>query len=194
MTNRLNTLALAGITSMGLLIGCGDATEPDTLDSADITAITNALISGLNAANAASFSKARVSNVAASPWISTNVAVNVPVSGSAPCPVAGHVTFAGNIFVDDKTGNTQGTITMQYGDRTNNLADCEVAGGVIVDGTITLTISGGQAGIALGMAGTLSVNRRGQSGGLHPLGSCLIQIHVAANANTATGSVCGQSI
>jgi len=127
------------------------------------------------------------------------VAVNVPLSGSHPCQVSGHITYSGNVkgTADTVTGawSVYGSATFQLGDPTNNLNDCRVTADVILGGTLYLTLAGNNAeGMGATLNGTITVNRRGATGGLSPRGSCFVMLTVPRGGTRATGSVCGHSV
>jgi hypothetical protein len=122
-----------------------------------------------------------------------------PMPGQQACPVSGHITQSGNVTVsgdtDAGTWSVYGLVTFQIGDRTNNLNDCEVAQGVIVDGTLTLTVAGDDAqGVGCTVTGSFSINRRGSAGGLEPHGSCFVFLNVPKGGARATGTICGRTV
>jgi len=86
-------------------------------------------------------------------------------------------------------------MTFQVSDPTNNLNDCDVGNGVILDGTLYFTATGTDTNINISMTGTLGVNRRGPTGGLVPITSdCSIFIYYTASTGKTTGSICGHPI
>jgi hypothetical protein len=177
-------------------IGCGSDGDSadDVLNSAGLTAeetstVTNSLIDTMNSAN---------SDYSGSNRLSTRgLTQSVPLNGQSSCPLSGRITYTGNVTVsaDTNSSSIYGLITFQVSDPTNNLNDCEVADGVILDGTLTLTMSGNNTeGVGLSLTGTIGINERGQTGGLIPRGECFVLLNVAKGSSTATGSVCGTSI
>jgi len=125
------------------------------------------------------------------------------------CSGGGHITYVGTVTISclggtdvgsppviDCTGGwyTTTVITFHVSDATNNLNDCNVGGGVILDGTINFMASGTLPVINASMNGTISVNNRGDTGGLVPIANdCLIALSFPYNA-TATGTICGNSV
>jgi LSD1 subclass zinc finger protein len=118
-------------------------------------------------------------------------------NGSVACAVAGHMTYTGNItsIVNEASWSVSGGIVFQFGDRTNNLNDCEVAPDAIMDGTLNFVIAASSAeGIGWTMNGTITANRRGPTGGLSPRGSCFVMLSLMRGASKVTGSVCGYAV
>ena len=132
------------------------------------------------------------------------------------CFVAGHITSIGDFnwtinYPVPPSDNTPysftigGQLTENISDPTNNLNDCEVGGGVILDGSIysMLTMSGNESG---GQAkwttdGIIGINRRGSSGGLVMIDDdCRIFLTIdmswsgsGAATGSAYGTVCDES-
>ncbi len=118
--------------------------------------------------------------------------VDYPISGERACPIAGRITYSGNVSVDIESTSIYGLIQIQISDPTNNLNDCEVVTDLILDGTLTLTVSGDATAVSASLVGTLGINNRGNGGGLVPIDECFISL-TAANG-TVTGSICGRSV
>jgi hypothetical protein len=132
------------------------------------------------------------------------------------CYVAGHITQTGNInwsytypdppdYVAPAYSFTvNGQIEDDVSDPTNNLNDCEVGEGVILDGTIysQLTISGDEssAHAQFSMDGIIGINKRGPTGGLVMIADdCRIFLTIVVNSTSAgatgsaNGTVCDQT-
>ena len=162
------------------MFGCVDNTQDDSqLSSSDINAISAALTTAMNSGISASHRR---------------VQPETAVSTSAACPAAGHITVSGNYYVDAQAGTFSVSLTMQVGDRSNNLNDCDVGGGLIIDGTIYFNMSGSAASWSGNMNGSLSINRRGPTGGLVPITSdCGIFVTYRSNGY-AGGTICGETV
>ncbi len=134
------------------------------------------------------------------------------VSDSMACPAGGHITWSGNVNIYcnqwmyhnatqyvpeycECTGEwrTGTMITFQYGDRTNNLNDCDT-GGVIVDGTVTFTMTGPADAPDFQYVGVLTANRKGSTGGLRPLKSCIVNFGYWGASKTWHGTICGSTV
>jgi hypothetical protein len=134
------------------------------------------------------------------------------LNDSTSCSSSGHITWTGNMKIYctswkyynptqysdqyctcDGDWRSQTMIVFQYGDRTNNLYDCDM-GSLIVDGTVTFTMSGPTEAPDMQYVGTLSLNRRGVTGGLHQLGSCSINYGYWGNAKQWHGTICGRQV
>lgn len=142
---------------------------------------------------------------------------NIVVNQVYNCRVAGHTTLTGNfpwqVITPDPPDyvappfsfSINGQLKEDVSDPTNNLNDCEVGNGIILDGTIysDLTMSGdvngGQA--QWSTDGILGINRRGSYGGLVMVADdCRIffTIHMTwtgsgATTGSASGTICDQS-
>ena len=185
------------------LFGCGGSdSSANKLTQADVDQMSQTMSEAVASSNTTPSIRPR-------PDRGGNLTTTVPVSKVTPCPGGGHVTASGNIVVTcptpPATGDCTiyGAVTFQYGDRTNNLNDCAYANGLVVDGTLNLTMTGGGSGAALKLTetinGLLSLNRKGPTGGLVPievsgLSSCFISLKAAVPAHTITGTVCGQAV
>jgi len=162
------------------LFGCFDTPSDDSqLSSSDINAISGALTTAMNAGISASHRRPQPENA---------------VSAAANCPAGGHITITGNFYVDAQAGTFSVSLTMQVGDRSNNLNDCDVGGGLILDGTIRFDMSGSAASWSGNMNGSLSINRRGPTGGLVPITSdCGIFVGYRSDGYAA-GTICGETV
>ncbi len=142
----------------------------------------------------------------------SNYQAQAALNDSTACSSGGHITWTGNIktyctswtyYQPTQYNNeycvcngdwlSQSLITFQYGDRTNNLNDCDM-GGLIVDGTVTFTMSGAAEAPDMQFVGTLSLNRRGVTGGLHQLESCSVNYGYWGGSKQWHGSICGYPV
>ena len=123
-------------------------------------------------------------------------AVNIEHS----CPVDGRITATGNMsgsWTDSGSGSYNAMITFQVSDPTNNLNDCEVGSGIILDGSLILTLTGsysaaGNTFLAT-LIGTIGINERGPTGGLVMVASdCYISLRFTETG--ASGTICGHSV
>lgn len=166
-------------------------TVPSALQSSDIDNINTALGSGMNAI-AAAYGTAGLSQGFAATFIRT-----IPLNGQVACPVKGRITYSGNVTVTASETNAtiQGLIGFNVSDRTNNLNDCEVGGGLILDGSLVFTIAGSAtAGVGFSLTGTISVNRRGPTGGLVPAGGGRVFLNLPRGGTRVTGSIFGTPV
>jgi len=197
-TTRFVALLLVLFTAS---CGGSDSGVTDPFNSTDLTDSEQAAL----ATQLAGVASAVTSSAQGSPTALTAdgaplrdaVTRTVTLNGAAPCAVAGHVTYTGNITVSasETAWSVGGGVTFQMGDRTNNLNDCEVAPDVIMDGTLNFTIAGDNVeGIGWTMNGTITANRRGPTGGLSPRGSCFVMLSLMRGASKVTGSVCGYAV
>lgn len=213
MTRRMGialVMAAAFSVSCG---GGGDASSGGGLQQADVDQITNSIADALAGTNASSGAAAYGGSPATalvvvdpgSRYLSTKAAVNHVVA----CPVDGHVTTTGNVFATCPTPpatgacTMSGAVTVSYGDRTNNINDCTYASGLVIDGSLFLTLSGTANGTAITLTetltGSLGLYRKGPSGGLVPLemgglSSCFIFLTAKLPGRTITGDVCGVAV
>jgi hypothetical protein len=193
--SKLASLLLLAVAGCGGSEGTPNPLGTDNLSDAELTAVATMLQSSSTSATAASTAPlAGAEETQALRYSNTQ-----PMSGKQACPISGHITQSGNVHVsgdtDAGTWSVTGLVTLQIGDRTNNLYDCEVARNVIVDGTLTLTVAGDNAqGVGATLTGRFSINRRGTTGGLQPQGSCFVFLNVPKGGNRATGTVCGRTV
>jgi hypothetical protein len=117
------------------------------------------------------------------------------------CPVDGHITASGNISgtynTDTGSGSYSAMITFQVSDPTNNLNDCEVGSGIILDGTLNLVLTGTitpSSNTSLTtLIGTIGINRRGETGGLVMVASdCYINLRFTETGGS--GTICGHEV
>ncbi len=195
------TKAFALVTVLLACSSCGGAdgtTNPlgsADLTASELTALTNQIVGGANtvATSAQSGGSSSLANTGLSPKFGT--ATTSP-NGAIACPVSGHVTYTGNITTswDTTSWSVYGLVTFNYGDRTNNLNDCQVTSDAVLDGTLTFTISGNNnEPIGWSLTGTIEVDKP-VNGGLSPRGSCFVAITLPHGGTKATGTICGQSI
>lgn len=164
---------------------------PSVLQSSEIDSINTALSSGMNAI-AAAYGSSGLSQGFAALFTQT-----IPFNGQIACPVAGRITYSGNMTVTASETNAtiQGLIGFNVSDRTNNLNDCEVGGGIILDGSMVFTIAGSvTTGVGFSLTGTISVNRRGPTGGLVPAGGGRVFLTLPRGGTRVTGSIFGTPV
>lgn len=189
-------------------LACGGGSDGGGgLAQADLDQLTSTLSGALGSANGSAGVTAAAPAVSAA--LRSALSSSAAVNATTPCPVAGHVTALGNVYATCPTPPATGACTMagaltfNFGDRTNNLQDCEYANGLIVDGTLNLTLSGTASGTAVTLeetvTGALSLDRKGPTGGLTPisingLSSCFVFLTAKLPERTITGSICSQSV
>jgi hypothetical protein len=222
MRRSSKVLLLGPILSL-LACGGSDSGSGSDLTAAEINSISHALVGAMNSSSSGSTGSSLVNarGVGASgtqaltftysPTCSqTAFQLTASANGSYGCAGGGHISYTGNFktwceswtyypdygVCTDCTGwDTSNAVTFQVSDRTNNLNDCDVGNGVILDGTLYLTAVGKDAAIDITMTGTLGINRRGATGGLTPIASdCFIFIKYTAATGKTTGSICGYPI
>lgn len=147
-------------------------TVPSALQTSDINYINAALSGGINAVSAdyARQPGSFQGFAAAAPLV-----ITIPLNGQTACPVAGRISYSGNVKVtaSETDATIQGLIGFNVSDPTNNLNDCEVGNGIILTGSLVLTIAGSasagtSAGIGISLTGTINANRRGTAGDWFP--------------------------
>lgn len=208
-------------TATVALFSCGGSTSTSSnsqLTSTEINAINNTLMSAMNNAGTTSTGSGAVDFMRAAPreavtfsqtCNNSNYQFTASVNDSQTCPTAGHITYTGNLKTScsswmyytspatycNCTGDwyISNSLTFQYGDRTNNLNDCETSG-VILDGTVYANVAGKVDDFNISINGSLSVNRRGSTGGLVPLDSCYINLLYKSSTGKWSGSICGSSV
>lgn len=179
-----------------ILTSCATSTQED-LSTADVNNISTALNGAFRAGLSTQTRQAVLSlddsgTMSFSPGI--DLQPEVAVNAQAACPGGGQISVTGNINVDPQAGTFNALFNFLVGDPTNNLNDCDVGNGVIVDGRITVTLSGSTAAWSGNMNGSLTINRRGPSGGLVRIApSCSIFISYFTNGS-ASGTICGHSV
>ncbi len=184
-------------------LSCGGGANDNELQGTDVDQIAATLAQSFgstNAAQVATSSSSRRSNA---------LTTSVPINVTTACPAGGHVTTGGTIVATcpnpPATGDCSvyGAVTFQFGDRTNNLNDCTYANGLVVDGTLYLTISGSGSGATLTLTETLNggveLNRKGPTGGLIPISingihTCFVFLTAKVPERTITGTVCGRTV
>lgn len=166
-------------------------TVPSALTSSEIDKINTALGSGMNAIAAAYGSTGYAQGFAAT------ITQTIPLNGQVACPVAGRITYTGNVTVTASETNAtiQGLIAFKVSDPTNNLNDCNVGDGLILSGSLTFTIAGSAtAGVGFSLSGYINVNRRGPTGGLVPAGGGWVYLTLPRGGTRVTGSIFGTPI
>ena len=201
--------------------GAGSSSTSGDLTTAQVDSISAAIVGAMNAsgsggagASSIDIAEAPVADTSSFSYAETcNGTTNsftAAASGTYSCPTDGHVTYSGNLKTSCTTWTyytspsvycvcngdwvTANSMTFQFGDRTNNLYDCN-SGGVILDGTIYVNATGTGTDINISITGTLSVNKRGSSGGLEAITSdCSIFMYYTSSTAKWTGTICGYSV
>ena len=166
-------------------------TVPSVLQGSDIDNINTALGGGMNAIAAA------YSAGGGGQGFAVTVTRTIPLNGQFACPVKGRITYSGNVTVTaaETDATVRGLIAFYVSDRTNNLNDCEVGGGLILDGSLTFTIAGSAlTGVGFSLAGTIGTNRRGPTGGLIPTGGGRVFLSLPRGGTKVTGSIFGMPV
>jgi len=200
------------ILTAGLAVSCGgsgSSSSDGDLQQADVDQIVATLTSALSSVSSTPTGVAASGAVAAYAEREVALSQSVPLNFTTACPAGGHVTTTGNFSVNCPTPPATGACSfaglakINYGDVTNNLNDCAFDNGLIVDGGLTLSMTGNGAGTNVNLTetltGTLSLNRKGPTGGLVPINiggihACIIFLTAKFPARTITGSVCNQSV
>lgn len=195
---KLRYICLVGVIALGLITIIGsnggggeEGASGDGLTADDINAISTALTAATNAVGD------ELQRDRSSKDIETKAAYQIAIDVESACAEGGRITASGNITiaVNEDTGEatTFGQITIQVSDPTNNLNDCDVGGGIILDGTLYLTISGTDGDITMTLNGSIGINRRGSGGGLVPItDDCWI--YITYSGGNASGSICGHEV
>jgi hypothetical protein len=169
------------------------------LSGDEIDAVGASMVAALNAAQSdyesGSFLMASQNDYPAVPSGNPRAPIvfQIPMGGVMNCAVAGHITRSGNVTVTvgEDLANIYGLITFLISDPVNNLNDCQVAEGVILNGTITLTLAGdSDSGVGLSVVGSIDINDKNFS----KRGSCFVDIRLAKGSAVVTGTVCGEPI
>ena len=169
-------------------------TVPSALQTSEINYISAALASGMNAVSA---DYARQGGTFQGFAATAPLVITIPLNGQTACPVAGRISYSGNVTVEasETDATIQGLIGFNVSDPTNNLNDCEVGGGIILNGSLVLTMAGSaSAGIGLSLTGTITANRRGTAGGLVPAGGGRIFLSLPRGGTRVTGSIFGTAV
>lgn len=218
MKRSLKLLFLGPVLSL-LACGGGGGGDPGSdLTPAEVNSISAALVGSMNGSSGGGSGTSLVADRTAA----TALAYSNTCSSSAweftavpndsySCPGGGRISYTGNLKTsctawtyhsspvkycsDCSSWYTANSLTFQVSDPTNNLNDCDVGNGVILDGTLYLTATGTGTNIDISMTGTIGVDRRGPTGGLVPITSdCSIFIYYTAATGKTTGSICGHPI
>ena len=108
------------------------------------------------------------------------------------CPAGGHITISGNITVYSNAVTYISTVN--YGDRSNNLNDCQFSNGLVIDGTLNMNLAAYQTYGRTIINGSLELARKGPSNGLIPIESCFINLLFDTRVNKLQGTVCGDPV
>lgn len=175
---------------------CGGSGSDISTD--DVNAISSALTATLNdCMGEIQYSSASTNDAS----IKINAGFTNPVNLEHACPVDGHITASGNISgtynEETGSGSYNAMITFQVSDPTNNLNDCEVGSGIILDGTLNLVLSGTITSSSnthlTTLIGNIGINRRGDTGGLVMVASdCYISLRFTEAGGS--GTICGHSV
>jgi hypothetical protein len=195
---------------MNSLNGSVNASGATSPSSANVKAKLSTNAADSDTVNSANDVKAKVTLI--NTCSTSNYQAQAALNDSTACSSGGHITWTGNIktyctswtyyqptqynseyCVCNGEWHSQTMVEFQYGDRTNNLYDCDM-GGLIVDGTVNFTMSGRVEDPDMQYVGTLSLNRRGVTGGLHQLESCRIDYGYWASSKQWHGSICGYPV
>lgn len=168
-------------------------TVPSALQTSDIDYISTALASGMNAVSA---DYARQGGTFQGFAATAPLVITIPLNGQTACPVAGRISYSGNVKVTatETDATIQGLIGFNVSDPTNNLNDCEVGNGIILTGSLVLTIAGSLSGIGISLTGTINANRRGTTGGLVPAGGGRVFLSLPRGGTRVTGSIFGSAV
>lgn len=213
MRNVAKGLALIASAALGLSCG-GSGSDSAGFQQADADQVAATLGGAMaNVGGATGAAPGHTAGAATS--LSATAALGSALSSQAAlnfttsCPAAGHVTTVGNFFASCPTPPAtgactfSGAATISFGDATNNLNDCAYDNGLVVDGHLNLMISGTGTPAAVtlsqSLVGTLSLNRKGPTGGLVPIsvngiGTCMVLLTAKWPERTITGSVCSVSV
>jgi hypothetical protein len=210
------------------IINCGSSGSSSDLSTDQVNAISKAMVTAMGATDYSAsptsmeIASAGLASVNVDTMTFTHSATYDRFTGNAndvsPCAGGGHITYIGTLVIYCKSGATYddapgGTgyllscgvwhssidFTFHFGDVTNNLNDCNVGSGLIVDGTVYFTGAGDGSALSMSLDGTLSLNTRGPTGGLTPYcasticSDCLIAVSFPYGG-TATGTICGYSV
>lgn len=165
-------------------------TVPSALQTSDINDINAALTSGMNVISTDYTTQAATAFAAL-------FSKTIPLKGQSACPVAGRISYSGNVNItaSETDATINGLIGFNVSDPTNNLYDCEVGNGIILTGSLVLTIAGSaSAGIGISLTGTINANRRGTAGGLVPAGGGRVFLSLPRGGTRVTGSVFGTAV
>jgi hypothetical protein len=197
--------------------GSGESTaltddEIDTINTTMMAAINSADVSSTNSSQDATDLTRSTAMGAITYALSCNTSnhrFTATFNETESCETDGHINISGNLkssctawtyFTDPMVycvcngdWNTRNEFKFEFGDRTNNLNDCEDSG-IILDGILYVDAWGTGTAINMSVDGTLSVNRRGVTGGLSPIDSCFYFLRWTASTRRWSGSICGRSV
>jgi hypothetical protein len=209
MTRRI---AVALLLPAVLSVSCGGGSDSTGggLQQADVDHIANSLADALAASSGATgYGGSPTTALVVTGSRTTDLSSSAAVNHVMACPVDGHVTTMGNVYASCPTPpatgacNLSGTVTISYGDRTNNINDCTYDNGLVIDGSLFLSLAGTANGTAVtlteSLTGSLGLYRKGPSGGLVPLemgglSSCFVFLTAKLPERTITGDVCGVAV
>jgi hypothetical protein len=199
--------------TMLLIISCNDSKRSGTaaITSDQITQIGAALTGAMSASGGGSYKNGTNSTVFTYTQTcdASNYKFTGTSSGSYNCEGAGHIAYTGSLLSECRqinynsgshtctcTGDwvTSNSISLQMGDSSSKLNNCDAASDLVLDGTLSVAGAGTGSAIDLNMTGTISVNKRASSGALDPIASeCSILITYTASTGKMTGTICGQT-
>lgn len=159
------------------------------LSSDDINNISAALTTAMNSIDY-SGTPTKIDNI-------LFYAQTININEESSCPAGGRITAIGSflVTVNEDTGDSSisGQTTFHVSDPTNNLNDCNVGNGIILDGTLLLTITGSNGNISGVLDGIIGINERGATGGLKPItDDC--RIFLSFNPSRVTGTICDHNV
>lgn len=224
MTKLFSTLCLA-ITAL-FILSCENGSSSTTDLTTEQVAAINSAFSGAISDSGGSTFKDPTTASTESVDIDTNsmtfscnqttLRCTGTPNGTYNCAGGGHITYTGNITVActivhsvtyngvtvySCTGDwvTSASLVFQLSDPTNNLNDCNVGNGLILDGNVKLMMSGTNAKINTSITGTIALMKRGETGGLKSASDSLISsdcnifVYIPSGEKP-TGTICGKSI
>ena len=171
------------ITITALVMGC-ETSDPSEFTDEDEQAILEAFEAAMDAAE--------MEVEKSSP--DSRYEEQIQISIESPCALGGRITSDGNVTVwaDGETGSSGfwGQVIMQVSDPTNNLNDCVVENGLILDGTLMMDLGGEDGSFTVYINGSIGVNRLGDGGGLVPVDDdCGVTV-MGTDDNYSTVSIC----
>jgi hypothetical protein len=196
------------------IINCGSSGSGSSLTSTQVNAISAALTGAMSQSEAYTTSLPGINsdvniNSTSVTCSSSGLTCTGTVNETYNCAAGGHITAKGNMsiyctsttVVDGVTVCASGNdynasmqITFYVSDPTNNLNDCNIGNGVVLDGTVSLSVSGNVQALTATITGTIDIDTVGTSGGLTPIASsCYILLDFPAGG-TPSGSICGNTV